>query len=93
MAKEIGGENNMNDKTLEWPSDEYLDGLTQQEFDDLQITSIEWIVGTLFGRLMWKTSIWFSLSLPFVVKDGAGSSDRIKIRALEHTWINASFCC
>ena len=49
MAKEIGGENNMNDKTLEWPSDEYLDDLTQQEFDDLQITSIEWIVGTLFG--------------------------------------------
>ena len=28
MSKEIGGENNMNKKTLEWPTDEYLDGLT-----------------------------------------------------------------
>ena len=39
----------MNKKTLEWPTDEYLDGLSQQEFDDLQITGIEWVVGTVFG--------------------------------------------
>ena len=35
LSKEIGGDENCNDKYYEWPSDEYLDGLTQQEFDDL----------------------------------------------------------
>ena len=35
MSKEIGGENNMNKKILEWPTDEYLDGLTKEEFDNL----------------------------------------------------------
>ena len=36
----------MNDKILEWPSDQYLNDLTQQEFDDLEITGIEWVVGS-----------------------------------------------
>ena len=39
----------MNDKVYEWPSDEFLDGLSQQEFDDLQITGISWLVGTHHG--------------------------------------------
>ena len=39
----------MNDKILEWPSDEYLDGLTQQEFEDLQLTEISWLLGTEHG--------------------------------------------
>ena len=39
----------MNDKVLEWPTDEQLNELTKEEFDNLQITSVEWIQGTVFG--------------------------------------------
>ena len=39
----------MNDKVLEWPTDEQLNELTREEFDNLQITSVEWILGTVFG--------------------------------------------
>ena len=29
MSKEIGGDRDMNNEVLEWPTDEYLDGLSQ----------------------------------------------------------------
>ena len=85
MSKEIGGESCMNKKTLEWPSDEYLDGLTQEEFDDLQITSIVWIVGTVFGpehdfahAIRFKNNLDDSRNISPAYTDKSDPSDKIE---------------
>ena len=49
ISKEIGGEKNINNKLLEWPSDEYLNGLSKEDFENLKITSVSWIRGSHFG--------------------------------------------
>ena len=49
FSEEIGGEQNMNDQITEWPTDQYLDDLTKEEFDNLKVTIIDWILGTKFG--------------------------------------------
>lgn len=45
----IGGEKNMSDRVLEWPSNEFLKKMTALEVKDYQISSIHWAKGTHFG--------------------------------------------
>ena len=48
-SKIIGGENNISDRVSEWPSNDHLKGLSAQELEAYQISSIHWVKGTHFG--------------------------------------------
>ena len=48
-SSEIGGNKNTNYKIFEWPSNEFLNGLSKDELENFNIKEIEWMKGTHHG--------------------------------------------